>query len=428
MGYALSLNSQVLTPCKHESVNAASPVMMTLKGRLFISSDEVGDFDSDLVKKMTGGEPITARNMYSSLESFVPRFPCMELLSNKSADKNKRARFKVDSGIQRRVRGMFYDTNFEMVANAEEARTILNEREALPPEQRDLTEFEQRELVVATDGPQVREVPPPCLNAREGFETDDRKYFASFGSFMFTERYDKIMEQRGQLMLLLCELHAASEAPGGSWPKQPDIMDLWTSETLVNADDGDDAFSKWMDQSYERCGCVPSDQVRDATAPTTEELYEFTQVVVNAPTPELPTQTRMDTVAKQCEHCVAISDVIKKMRRRDMPGASNFFVQECGRGTQRQKTAQLVKKIEAVECFKSRTDLPATDKNNPNLMLKLSEPDLRVGPQQQKDVLRGLKLRAETAADKQDQKAREDRRREEEHIVAQFGDESSAIG
>ena len=45
---------------------------------------------------------------------------------------------------------MFYDTNFEMVANAEEARTILNEREALPAEQRDLTEFEQRELVVAT--------------------------------------------------------------------------------------------------------------------------------------------------------------------------------------------------------------------------------------------------------------------------------------
>lgn len=86
VGYALSLKSQVLTPCKHESVNAASPVMMTLKGKLFISSDEVGDFDSDLVKCLTGGEPITARNMYSSLESFVPRFPCIEVSRSPAPD------------------------------------------------------------------------------------------------------------------------------------------------------------------------------------------------------------------------------------------------------------------------------------------------------------------------------------------------------
>ena len=78
-GYALSLKSQVLTPCKSESVNSASPVMMSLKNKIFVSSDEVGNFDSDLVKTLTGGEPITARNMYSGLESFTPRFPVIEV-------------------------------------------------------------------------------------------------------------------------------------------------------------------------------------------------------------------------------------------------------------------------------------------------------------------------------------------------------------
>lgn len=41
-GYALSLKSQVLTPCKTESVNSASPVMMSLKNKIFVSCDEVG--------------------------------------------------------------------------------------------------------------------------------------------------------------------------------------------------------------------------------------------------------------------------------------------------------------------------------------------------------------------------------------------------
>jgi len=417
-GYALSLNSQVLTPCKSESVNSASPVMMSLKNKIFVSSDEVGNFDSDLVKKLTGGEPVTARNMYSGLESFTPRFPVIELLSNKSADANKRARFKVDSGIQRRVKGIFYDSKFEDAASAEEARTLLNERAALPEGQQDLTEFEQQDLMPITDGPPPPPaVPPPCTNAREGYEGDERAYCASFGRFMFPERHDKLMELKGQFLLMLCDIHARSEAPGGpGWPKQPDIIDQWTSETLVAADDGDNAFEEWMDATYERCDCVPGPSTSDATAPTSEELFEYR--MVPAGTIDQPNRTRMEITDTQCTHCQAISDIVKKMRRRDVPGASNFFVQECGGGTQKKKTAQLLKKIDAVACFRSRKHLSPTDANNPNLVLKPSEPGLRVG--NKVNVLRGLKLRSETLADLRDKEEREARQRAE---LAQFGEE-----
>jgi hypothetical protein len=222
-GYALSLKSQVLVPCKNESVNQASPVMMSLRNRLYISADEVGDFDSDLVKTLTGGEPITARNMYSTIETFCPRFCCIELLSNKSADKNKRAQFKVDSGIQRRVKALFHDAKFVQVANAEEARTILNEQALVPEDQQDLTEFERMDLAPVDDDTRQStqaEPRPACTNAREGYEDDDRAYFASFGNYMFGERHDMLMSLRGQLMLILCRMHAEAERPGGSgWAK-----------------------------------------------------------------------------------------------------------------------------------------------------------------------------------------------------------------
>lgn len=360
--------------------------------------------------------------MYSGLESFTPRFPVIELLSNKSADANKRARFKVDSGIQRRVKGIFYDSKFEDAASAEEARTLLNERAALPEGQQDLTEFEQQDLMPITDGPPPPPpVPPACTNAREGYEGDERAYFASFDRFMFPERHDKLMELKGQLLLMLCDIHARSMAPGGpGWPKQPDIIDQWTSETLVNADEGDNAFEKWMDATYERCDCVPGPSTSDATKPTSEELFEYR--MVPAGTIEQPHKQRMEITDTQCTHCQAISDIVKKMRRRDVPGASNFFAQECGSGTQKKKTAQLLKKIDAVACFKSRKDLASSDANNPNLVLKPSEPGLRVG--NKVNVLRGLKLRKETNQDRMDEEERERRQQEElAAVAAQFGDE-----
>jgi hypothetical protein len=345
------------------------------------------------------------------------------LLSNKSADKNKRAQFKVDSGIHRRVKAIFYDSKFEDAASAEEARTLLNERASLPPEQQDLTEFEQQDLLPITDGspPPPPVVPPPCTNARVGYEDNERAYFSSFGRFMHPERHDKLMELKGQLMLMLCAIHARSEAPGGSgWPKPADCIDQWTSETLVSADSGDSAFADWMEATYERCDCVPGQSTSDATAPTSEELYEHE--VVPDPTSEQPNRTRVRSTDTQCLHLVAISDIVKKMRRRDVPGSSNFFAQECGGGTQKKKTAQLVKKIEALECFKSRKHLSATDANNPNLKIKPSEPGRRVG--NNVNVLRGLKLRTKTNSDQRDEQERKERHAAElAGVGAQFGDE-----
>jgi hypothetical protein len=169
-----------------------------------------------------------------------------------------------------------------------------------------------------------------------------------------------------------------------------------------------------MDAAYERCSCVPGVDVSDATAPTSEELYE----PIVEPDPAHQNQVVVVGVSeKRCSHCVAISDIVKKMRRRDVAGGSNFFAQECGRGLVKQKTAQLVKKIEAVAVFKSRKHLLTANKErNPNLSLKPSEDNVR-SPCGKVNFLRGLILREETTADKRDQQEREQRHQAEKDTM-----------
>lgn len=60
-----------------KNAEAASPTVASLKGRRFVTmseSDQYGRLDEEAIKQFTGGEEITARNLYESQFSFLPQF------------------------------------------------------------------------------------------------------------------------------------------------------------------------------------------------------------------------------------------------------------------------------------------------------------------------------------------------------------------
>jgi putative DNA primase/helicase len=57
--------------------NTATPELARLKGRRFVTmaeSDSAGRLDEGAIKRMTGGEKISARNLYESAFTFTPQF------------------------------------------------------------------------------------------------------------------------------------------------------------------------------------------------------------------------------------------------------------------------------------------------------------------------------------------------------------------
>lgn len=60
-----------------KNAEAASPTLARLKGKRFVTmaeSNQYGKFDEEQIKQLTGGEEITARNLYESEMSFLPQF------------------------------------------------------------------------------------------------------------------------------------------------------------------------------------------------------------------------------------------------------------------------------------------------------------------------------------------------------------------
>lgn len=67
--------------CKDKNASrdgeGASPVLASLKGRRFVTmaeSNEYGKLDEEKIKQMTGGEEISARELYESAMTFTPQF------------------------------------------------------------------------------------------------------------------------------------------------------------------------------------------------------------------------------------------------------------------------------------------------------------------------------------------------------------------
>lgn len=60
-----------------KNAEAASPTLASLKGKRFVTmaeSNQYGKLDEETIKQLTGGEEITARNLYESQMSFLPQF------------------------------------------------------------------------------------------------------------------------------------------------------------------------------------------------------------------------------------------------------------------------------------------------------------------------------------------------------------------
>lgn len=72
--------SPVSIICKTDrakNAEAASPTIAALKGKRFVSmaeSNQYGKFDEEVIKQLTGGEEITARNLYESMMTYLPQF------------------------------------------------------------------------------------------------------------------------------------------------------------------------------------------------------------------------------------------------------------------------------------------------------------------------------------------------------------------
>lgn len=62
---------------KGKDAEAPSPVLASLKGKRFVTmqeTEDAGRLDESMVKQMTGGESITARNLHEAPINFVPQF------------------------------------------------------------------------------------------------------------------------------------------------------------------------------------------------------------------------------------------------------------------------------------------------------------------------------------------------------------------
>lgn len=72
--------SPVSIICKTDrakNAESASPTIAALKGKRFVTmaeSNQYGRLDEETIKQLTGGEEITARNLYESVMTFLPQF------------------------------------------------------------------------------------------------------------------------------------------------------------------------------------------------------------------------------------------------------------------------------------------------------------------------------------------------------------------
>lgn len=60
-----------------KNADNATPTLAALKGKRFVTmseSNQYGSFDEEAIKQLTGGEEITARNLYESSMTFLPQF------------------------------------------------------------------------------------------------------------------------------------------------------------------------------------------------------------------------------------------------------------------------------------------------------------------------------------------------------------------
>lgn len=123
--------SPVSIICRSElskNAEAASPTIAALKGRRFVTmseSDQYGRLDEEAIKQLTGGEEITARNLYEAPFSFLPQFT-MWLSCNDLPSVRDRSLFASD-----RVRVIEFDRHFTAEERDETLKDAFREPDAM---------------------------------------------------------------------------------------------------------------------------------------------------------------------------------------------------------------------------------------------------------------------------------------------------------
>lgn len=116
--------SPVSIICKSErskNVEAANPMLASLKGKRFVTmaeSNQYGKLDEETIKQLTGGEEIKARNLYETATTFLPQFT-LWLSCNDLPSVNDKSLFASD-----RVRVIEFNRHFK---EEEQDKNLKNE-------------------------------------------------------------------------------------------------------------------------------------------------------------------------------------------------------------------------------------------------------------------------------------------------------------
>lgn len=104
-----------------KNAEAASPTLAALKGKRFVTmaeSNQYGKLDEEMIKQLTGGEEIQARNLFEMPSSFLPQFT-LWLSCNDLPSVSDRSLFASD-----RVRVIEFNRHFK---HSEQDRNLKNE-------------------------------------------------------------------------------------------------------------------------------------------------------------------------------------------------------------------------------------------------------------------------------------------------------------
>ena len=263
--YFLTIDDTLLTKQKNANANGPSPAKLALKNRRYVIADEVGDLDTDMVKRMIGGTDIYARDLGESLQKFSPKFPVLEVLSNAPTLKVDKRTMKPDDGLQRRLVCCKYFNQFRFVANEEEG-----------------AEHVRRML-------------------EEGCPTR--------AHYMCDGKYKRVIALGPTLMVYMIRMHILAKRPGGSFPPEPEQVETWSAHFMANASAVnllDEHVRPW----YRRCSCVPSMMLEDPENVTSNDLFD-------------------KNTGQPCSHFVVVADMARKMKHKKLANGMQSLYDAC---------------------------------------------------------------------------------------------------
>lgn len=75
--YSTVIDDKALAACNNRNPEGPSPGMVSLRNKRYIMSDEIGQFDSNTVKKLLGGGLHKGRNLNEGVQEFYLDFPVL---------------------------------------------------------------------------------------------------------------------------------------------------------------------------------------------------------------------------------------------------------------------------------------------------------------------------------------------------------------